>query len=85
MTANRRIGTAERFLRLFTDIRPGEAPTALLLMLNIFLIFVAYSIMKVLREVLVLTQAEVQGKALSAGWRRFRCTAPSRRGSRGGA
>lgn len=57
----------DRLLRLFTDIRPGESPTALLLTLNIFLIFVAYSIMKVLREVLVLSQAEVEGKALSAG------------------
>jgi AAA family ATP:ADP antiporter len=57
----------DRLLRLFTDIRAGESTTALLLTLNIFLIFVAYSIMKVLREVLVLTQAEVEGKALSAG------------------
>jgi len=57
----------DRALRLFTDIRAGESPTALLLMLNIFLIFVAYSIMKVMREVLVLSQGEVEGKAISAG------------------
>lgn len=57
----------DRALRLFTDLRAGESPTALLLMLNIFLIFVAYSIMKVMREVLVLSQGEVQGKAISAG------------------
>ncbi len=66
MNGTERLGPMERFLRLFTDIRSGEGTTALLLMLNIFLIFVAYSIMKVLREVLVLTQAEVEGKALSA-------------------
>ncbi len=67
MTNESRLSPLERFLRLFTDVRVGEAPTALLLMLNIFLIFVAYSVMKVLREVLVLSQAEVEGKALSAG------------------
>ncbi len=66
MNGSKRLDPMERFLRLFTDIRSGEGTTALLLMLNIFLIFVAYSIMKVLREVLVLTQAEVEGKAISA-------------------
>ncbi len=66
MTTVQRPTPLDRFLRLFTDIRAGESWTALLLALNIFLIFVAYSIMKVLREVLVLTEAEVQGKALSS-------------------
>ena len=66
MNGSERLGPMERLLRLFTDIRSGEGTTALLLMLNIFLIFVAYSIMKVLREVLVLTQAEVEGKAVSS-------------------
>jgi len=67
MTTDRKLGPLERFLKLFTDIRAGEGTTALLLMLNIFLIFVAYSIMKALREVLVLTEGEVEAKALSAG------------------
>lgn len=66
MNGGQRLGPVERVLRIFTDVRAGEAPTALLLMLNIFLIFVAYSIMKVLREVLVLSQSEVEGKAISA-------------------
>jgi AAA family ATP:ADP antiporter len=66
MNGERKLGPVERVLRLFTDIRADEAPTALLLTLNIFLIFVAYSIMKVLREVLVLSQSEVEGKAISA-------------------
>jgi AAA family ATP:ADP antiporter len=67
MTSPRRPSALDRLLRPFTDVRAGEGPTALLLMLNIFLIFIAYSIMKVLREVLVLSQAEVEGKALSSG------------------
>jgi AAA family ATP:ADP antiporter len=68
MAASRaRPSVLDRALRLFTDIRAGEGPTALLLMLNIFLIFVAYSIMKVLREVLVLSTSGVEGKAISSG------------------
>jgi AAA family ATP:ADP antiporter len=65
-TADRPLGPVERFLRLFTDIRSGEGTTALLLALNVFLIFVAYSIMKVLREVLVLSTGTVETKAISA-------------------
>ena len=34
----------ERFLGLFTDVRAGEGPTALLLALNVFLILMAYTI-----------------------------------------
>ncbi len=43
-----------RFLRLFADIRPGEASKALLLALNIFLLLLAYYILKPLRESLLL-------------------------------
>jgi AAA family ATP:ADP antiporter len=66
MNGERKLGPVERVLRLFTDIRAGEAPTALLLTLNIFLIFVAYSIMKVLREALVLGESGVDAKAASS-------------------
>ena len=66
MNGGRNLRPVERVLRLFTDIRAGEAPTALLLALNIFLIFVAYSIMKVLREALVLGESGVDAKAASA-------------------
>jgi len=43
-----------RFLRLFTDIRPGEAPKALLLSLNLFLLLLAYYLIKPVREALLL-------------------------------
>jgi AAA family ATP:ADP antiporter len=43
-----------RFLRLFADIRHGEAAKALLLALNIFLLLLAYYILKPLRESLLL-------------------------------
>jgi len=68
MVASRsRPSVLDRALRLFTDIRAGEAPTALLLTLNIFLIFVAYSLMKVLRDVLVLVGGRVENLAISSG------------------
>ena len=40
----------ERFLRLFTDVRPGEGATALLMFANVFLILCAYYFIKPLRE-----------------------------------
>lgn len=46
-----------RVLRLFTDIRHGEAPKALLLALNVFLLLLAYYILKPLREALLLVDS----------------------------
>jgi len=47
-----------RFLRLFADIRTGEAPKAFLLALNIFLLLLAYYILKPLREALLLVDKD---------------------------
>jgi ATP:ADP antiporter, AAA family len=44
----------DRFLRLFADVRAGEGVTALLLGLNVFLILMAYYVLKPVREALVL-------------------------------
>jgi AAA family ATP:ADP antiporter len=41
---------AERFLRLFTDVRPGEGRIALLMFVNVFLILCGYYLLKPLRE-----------------------------------
>ena len=49
-----RYNVGYKFLRLFADIRQGEAPKALLLALNIFLLLLAYYILKPLRESLLL-------------------------------
>lgn len=58
----------DRFLRLFTDVRAGEASTALLLSLNIFLILTAYYVLKPVREALILGQGSAELKSyLSAG------------------
>ncbi len=45
-----RLSPSERFLRLFTDVQPGEGPTALLMFANVFLILCAYYLVKPLRE-----------------------------------
>jgi AAA family ATP:ADP antiporter len=47
-----------RFLRLFADVRRGEAPKALLLALNVFLLLLAYYILKPLREALLLVNKD---------------------------
>ncbi|MFZ2052694.1 MAG: MFS transporter [Candidatus Aminicenantales bacterium] len=51
-------GLAERFLKIFGDVRAGEAVTALILLLDIFLLLTSYYIIKVVREPLVLVSAE---------------------------
>jgi AAA family ATP:ADP antiporter len=45
-----RLSWLERGLRAFTDVRPGEGPTALVMFTNVFLILCAYYFIKPLRE-----------------------------------
>jgi AAA family ATP:ADP antiporter len=45
-----KLSPLERFLRLFTDVRPGEGKDALLMFANVFLILCAYYFIKPLRE-----------------------------------
>jgi AAA family ATP:ADP antiporter len=62
-------GLLDRVLGIFTEVRGGEGLTALLLMLNIFLLLAAYSMLKTIREPLVLTVpggAEVKSYAAAA-------------------
>jgi hypothetical protein len=40
----------EFLLGAFAEVRPGEAPTALLLALNVFLLLTAYYLLKVARD-----------------------------------
>jgi AAA family ATP:ADP antiporter len=42
--------TTERILRLFTEVKPGEGTTAVLMFANVFLILLAYYFIKPLRE-----------------------------------
>lgn len=47
-------GIVHKILRLFTVIHPGEATTAILLTLNIYLLLAAYYIIKPVRDALIL-------------------------------
>jgi len=48
-------GFGHRLFKVFTDIHPGEAITAFLLTLNIFLLLLAYYLIKPVREALVIS------------------------------
>ncbi len=68
MTEQPSASRLERFLNLFTEVRRGEARTALLLALNVFLILMSYYILKTVREALILGEGTAELKSyLSAG------------------
>ncbi len=56
----------ERFLNVFTEVRHGEAASALLLALNIFLILTAYYVLKPVREALILAGGGAEIKSYAA-------------------
>jgi len=64
--SNRR-GAWDRFLGLFSDIRPGESGTVILLLVNIFLVLACYYIIKTTREPLILLGGGAEVKSYSAG------------------
>ena len=56
----------EYLLGIFAEVRPGEAPTALLLALNVFLLLTAYYLLKVAREPLILLGAGAEVKSYAS-------------------
>ena len=44
------LSKTERFLRVFTEVKPGEGATAVMMFANVFLILLAYYFIKPLRE-----------------------------------
>jgi len=56
----------ERFLNIFTEVRQGEAASALMLALNIFLILTAYYVLKPVREALILAGGGAEIKSYAA-------------------
>jgi AAA family ATP:ADP antiporter len=50
------LGPVDRFLNLFSDVHAGEGTTALLMMLNLFLLLVGYYVLKTVREPLILSE-----------------------------
>ena len=59
-------GVLDRLLAPFADVRAGEAPTALLLMLNVFLLLTCYYIQTPVREALILAGEGAEVKSYSA-------------------
>jgi ATP:ADP antiporter, AAA family len=62
-------GPLDRVLGIFTEVRASEGVTALLLMLNIFLLLAAYYLLKTIREPLILNApggAEAKSYAAAA-------------------
>jgi len=56
----------EKFLGIFTEVRSGEAGTALLLTLNVFLLLTTYYIVKPVREALILAGGGAEVKSYTA-------------------
>lgn len=56
----------EKFLNIFTEVRAGEATSALLLAFNIFLILSAYYVLKPVREALILSSGGAEVKSYAA-------------------
>ncbi len=58
----------DRALSVFTDVRPGEGATAILMLSNIFVLLICYSVIKTVREPLILLGggAEVRSYAAAA-------------------
>jgi AAA family ATP:ADP antiporter len=69
MSPSKPPGFLDRVLGVFTEVRPGESLTALLLMLNMFFLLAAYYLLKTIREPLILNArggAEVKSYAAAA-------------------
>jgi AAA family ATP:ADP antiporter len=56
----------DRALSLFADVRAGEGATALLMLLNVFVLLVCYSVIKTVREPLVLLGGGAEVRSYAA-------------------
>src|SRR3954471_140716 len=56
----------DRALSVFTEVRPGEGATALLMLANIFLLLVCYSVVKTVREPLILLGGGAEVRSYAA-------------------
>src|SRR4051794_17997078 len=56
----------DRTLSLFTEVRPGEGTTAVLMLANIFLLLVAYAVIKTVREPLILLGGGAEVRSYAA-------------------
>lgn len=66
MDAHTTPGPVDRALRIFGDVRAGEGGRALLMFLNVFILLVAYYVLKTVREPLILTRGGAELKSYAA-------------------
>ncbi len=59
-------GRGPAILSLLTEVRPGEAMSAMLLALNVFMLLGSYYLLKTVREALILSQSGAEVKSYSA-------------------
>jgi AAA family ATP:ADP antiporter len=64
--ATRQKSWIDRVLRPFGEVRPGEGITTLLMLVNIFLILVCYSVIKIVREPLILLGGGAEMRSYAA-------------------
>jgi AAA family ATP:ADP antiporter len=63
---NTRKSWLDRALRVVTDVQAGEGGSALILAANIFYVLTFYSVLKVVRDALILTEGGAEVKSYSA-------------------
>jgi AAA family ATP:ADP antiporter len=56
----------DRLLSVFADVHPGEGATAVLMLVNIFLLLICYSIIKTVREPLILLGGGAEVRSYTA-------------------
>src|SRR3954470_12590860 len=56
----------DRTLSLFTDVRPGEGAKSMLMLVNIFLLLICYSVIKTVREPLILLGGGAEVRSYAA-------------------
>src|SRR5262247_787272 len=61
-----RKGMLDRALSVFTDVRAGEGATAVLMLVNICLLLVCYSVIKTVREPLILLGGGAEVRSYAA-------------------
>src|SRR5215216_3560079 len=64
--SGRKASALDRVLSVVADVRPGEGVTALLMLANIFLLLVCYSIIKTVREPLILLGGGAEVRSYAA-------------------
>ncbi len=56
--SDQKLKFTDRFLRIFSEVKPGESITVLILLFDVFLLLLGYYLLKPVREALILAQSD---------------------------